>query len=63
MSQKEHDLHDKSLGNLNGESGEPGLEVAALQLDAVMDLPSVNTRAGLYIFLNALVSYLSSLHS
>lgn len=56
ISQKEHDLHDKSVSNINGESGENGgLEVAALQLEAVMDLPTVNTRSGLYIFLNSLV--------
>jgi mediator of RNA polymerase II transcription subunit 5 len=30
----------------------------ALQMEAVVDLPIINTRAGLYIFLNALVSML-----
>jgi len=41
---------------MNGEGNRnAGLEVAALQLDAVMELPQVNTRAGLYVFLNALV--------
>ena len=48
----------EKLPNVNGEeNGNAGLEVAALQLDAVMELPQVNTRAGLYIFLNALVSH------
>lgn len=41
---------------MNGEAnGDAGLEVATLQLEAVMDLPTINTRAGLYIFLNSLV--------
>lgn len=57
ISQKQHDLCEK-LPNVNGEGGESaGLEVAALQLDAVMELPQANTRAGLYVFLNALVSH------
>jgi mediator of RNA polymerase II transcription subunit 5 len=56
LSQKEHDLYDKSLTNVGGDAGESaGLEVAALQLDAVIDLPTLNTRAGLYVFLNSLV--------
>ncbi|KAF2204756.1 Med5-domain-containing protein [Delitschia confertaspora ATCC 74209] len=55
MSQKEHDFHDKSLTNLNGENGETNLGVAALQLEAVMDLPAINTRAGLYVFLNSIL--------
>lgn len=55
LSQKQHDFHDKPA-TMDGEvNGDAGLEVAALQLDAVMDLPTVNTRAGLYIFLNSLV--------
>jgi mediator of RNA polymerase II transcription subunit 5 len=55
LSQKEHEFHDKPLVTVNGDTGE-GLDVAALQLDAVIDLPNINTRAGLYIFLNSLVS-------
>ncbi|KAA8619833.1 mediator of RNA polymerase II transcription subunit 5 [Pyrenophora tritici-repentis] len=55
MSQKQHDFFEK-LPNVNGERNEStGLEVAALQLDAVMELPQVNTRPGLYVFLNALL--------
>jgi mediator of RNA polymerase II transcription subunit 5 len=56
LIQKEHDLYDKSLNHINAEAGgSAGLEVAALQLDAVIDLPVLNTRAGLYVFLNSLV--------
>ncbi|OAG07236.1 Med5-domain-containing protein [Paraphaeosphaeria sporulosa] len=51
--QKEHDFHDKSSAGQTNENA--GLEVAALQLEAVIDLPQINTRAGLYIFLNALL--------
>lgn len=56
ISQKQHDFYDK-LPTIDGEANaNPGLEVAALQLEAVMDLPILNTRAGLYIFLNSLVT-------
>ncbi|KAL6706140.1 mediator complex subunit [Coniothyrium glycines] len=56
MSQKQHDFYNK-LSPADGETNQnnPGLDVAALQLDAVMDLPLVNTRAGLYVFLNSLL--------
>jgi mediator of RNA polymerase II transcription subunit 5 len=61
MSQKQHGLYEK-LANIEGVSNEnANLEVAALQLEAVMDLPLVSTRAGLYVFLNSLVSLISSL--
>ncbi|KAL1612478.1 mediator complex subunit [Paraconiothyrium brasiliense] len=54
--QKEHDLDEKSSVGPNGETnGNAGLEVAALQLEAVIDLPQINTRAGLYVFLNSLL--------
>jgi mediator of RNA polymerase II transcription subunit 5 len=57
ISQKQHDF-DSKHATTNGETnGDTGLEVAALQLEAVMDLPTVNTRAGLYIFLNSLVGF------
>lgn len=56
MSQKQHELYEKPA-NVDGVSNEnANLEVAALQLETVMDLPLVSTRAGLYIFLNSLVS-------
>lgn len=55
ISQKQHDLYEK-LTAVNGDATEsPNLEVAALQLEAVMDLPAVNTRPGLYVFMNALL--------
>ncbi|KAF2027859.1 mediator of RNA polymeras-like protein II transcription subunit 5 [Setomelanomma holmii] len=55
ISQKQHDFHDKPA-TVNGETNsDTGLEVAALQLEAVMDLPNVNTRAGLFIFANSLL--------
>lgn len=54
--QKDHDFNEKaSPGTSNGANENGGLEVAALQLEAVIDLPQINTRAGLYIFLNSLV--------
>ncbi|CAI6338683.1 unnamed protein product [Periconia digitata] len=53
MYQKEHDLHDKSLPNSNEDAGENA--VAALQLEAVIEIPLINTRAGLYIFLHSLL--------
>jgi hypothetical protein len=59
--QKEHNFNnDKASAGTNGAANEnAGLGVAALQLEAVIDLPQMNTRAGLYIFLNSLVSKLS----
>ncbi|KAF2635859.1 Med5-domain-containing protein [Massarina eburnea CBS 473.64] len=51
--QKEHDFYDKTDSGASEEANENA--VAALQLDAVIDLPSINTRAGLYIFLNSLL--------
>ncbi|KAF1849615.1 Med5-domain-containing protein [Cucurbitaria berberidis CBS 394.84] len=55
LSQKQHDFYEK-ISTVHGESSEnTGLEVAALQLDAVMDLPHLNTRAGLYVFVNSLL--------
>lgn len=57
ISQKQHDFYNK-LPTVNGETnGNPGLEVAVLQLEAVMDLPLLNTRAGLYVWLNSLVRF------
>ncbi|KAF2004849.1 Med5-domain-containing protein [Amniculicola lignicola CBS 123094] len=57
ISQKEHEFYDKSLTGVNGETNQDaGLEVATLQLEAVMDLPIVNTRGGLFIFLSAILA-------
>ncbi|OCK81468.1 Med5-domain-containing protein [Lepidopterella palustris CBS 459.81] len=55
ISQKEHGLDDNTSNELNGGTGGNELDVAAIQLDAVMDLPIINTRAGLYIFINSLL--------
>ncbi|KAF2737281.1 mediator of RNA polymeras-like protein II transcription subunit 5 [Polyplosphaeria fusca] len=56
ISQKEHDLHDRPLAQVSNDAAEnAGLEVAALQLEAVMDLAVLNTRAGLYVFINSLL--------
>lgn len=58
MSQKQHELYEKPI-SLEGVTNEnANLEVAALQLEAVMDLPSVSTRAGLYVFLNSMAGLL-----
>lgn len=56
MSQKQQDLYEKSASIEGVPNEHANLEVAALQLDAVMDLPLVTTRAGLYVFLNSLVT-------
>ncbi|KAF2690814.1 Med5-domain-containing protein [Lentithecium fluviatile CBS 122367] len=54
--QKEHDLHELPVTSANGEGNENArLEVAALQLEAVVDLPTISTRAGIFIFLNSLL--------
>lgn len=55
MSQKQHELYEKPISIEGVTAGNANLEVAALQLEAVMDLPLVSTRAGLYVFLNSLV--------
>jgi mediator of RNA polymerase II transcription subunit 5 len=55
MSQKQHELYEKPIIIEGVSGGNANLEVAALQLEAVMDLPLVSTRAGLYVFLNSLV--------
>jgi mediator of RNA polymerase II transcription subunit 5 len=55
MSQKQHELYEKPISIEGVPGGNANLEVAALQLEAVMDLPLVSTRAGLYVFLNSLV--------
>jgi mediator of RNA polymerase II transcription subunit 5 len=56
LSQKEHGLQDKALSRAGEEANENAkLEVAALQVEAVVDLPHINTRAGLYVFLSSLV--------
>jgi len=55
MSQKQHEFYEK-LPSIHGVTDDTtGLGVAALHLEATMDLPLINTRAGLYIFLNSLL--------
>jgi len=55
MSQKQHELYEKTATIEGVQNENANLEVAALQLEAVMDLPTVSTRAGLFVFLNSLV--------
>ena len=59
MSQKQHELYEKPATIEGMPTENANLEVAALQLESVMDLPLVSTRAGLYVFLNSLVSLVS----
>ncbi|KAH7125393.1 mediator complex, subunit Med5 [Dendryphion nanum] len=57
LSQSQHGFHGKPAANANGDINDShGIEVAALQLEAVIDLPVVNNRAGLYVFLNSLLA-------
>lgn len=57
LSQSQHGFHGKPVSNTNGDINDShSNEVAALQLEAVMDLPVVNNRPGLYVLLNSLVS-------
>jgi mediator of RNA polymerase II transcription subunit 5 len=57
LSQKQQAFYEKPVA-IDGEATrDTSLDVAALQLEAVLDLPTVNTRAGLYILFNALVSF------
>lgn len=58
MSQKQHELYEKPATIEGMPHQNANLEMAALQLEAVIDLPLVSTRAGLYVFLNSLVSLL-----
>ncbi|KAF2490783.1 Med5-domain-containing protein [Lophium mytilinum] len=54
-SQTKHALLIDPGNDLNGGTGDNGLAVASIQLESLMDLPTINTRAGLYIFLNSLL--------
>ncbi|KAI8934400.1 mediator complex subunit [Plenodomus lindquistii] len=55
ISQKQHEFYEKLPAVNGGASDDAGLGVASMQLDATMDLPVMNTRAGLYVFLNSLL--------
>lgn len=57
MLQKQYSLTtDHASGGMHDGPGSHGLDVSVLQLETVMDLPIINTRAGLYVFINSLVS-------
>lgn len=53
--QKQLQLTEEVHVEINGTAGDGAISVAAIQLETVIDSPIVNTRAGLFIFLNALV--------
>lgn len=56
MLQKQYSLTTEHASNSMADGpGSHGLDVAVLQLETVMDLPMINTRAGLYVFINSLV--------
>ncbi|KAF2845791.1 mediator of RNA polymeras-like protein II transcription subunit 5 [Plenodomus tracheiphilus IPT5] len=55
ISQKQHEFYVKIPTVNGGATEDSSLGVASLQLEATMDLPVINTRAGLYIFLNSLL--------
>ncbi|KAF2085903.1 mediator of RNA polymeras-like protein II transcription subunit 5, partial [Saccharata proteae CBS 121410] len=52
---KQYCLIENLGGEMNDGSGSNTLDVSVLQLEAVMDLPIINTRPGLYIFINSLL--------
>ncbi|KAK8175814.1 mediator complex, subunit Med5 [Phyllosticta citrichinensis] len=56
MLQKQYSLSDHAANAVDDGSAHNGLDVAVLQLETVMDLPVINTRAGLYVFVNSLLS-------
>lgn len=57
MLQKQYSLTtDHASDGMHDGPGSHGLDVSVLQLETVMDLPIINTRAGLYVFINSLVS-------
>ncbi|KAF4546371.1 Mediator complex subunit Med5 [Lasiodiplodia theobromae] len=46
---------DNASSGMNDGTGSHGLDVSVLQLETVMDLPIINSRAGLYVFVNSLL--------
>ncbi|KAF2461655.1 mediator complex, subunit Med5 [Lineolata rhizophorae] len=52
--QKEHGLGGESINDLAGTAEKASFD--AMQLEAILDLPAVNTRAGMYIFLSSLLA-------
>lgn len=56
LLQKQYSLTtDNASSGINDGTGSHGLDVSVLQLETVMDLPIINSRAGLYVFVNSLV--------
>ncbi|KAK7550831.1 mediator of RNA polymerase II transcription subunit 5 [Phyllosticta citricarpa] len=56
MLQKQYSLTDHAANAVDDGSANNGLDVAVLQLETVMDLPVINTRAGLYVFINSILA-------
>ncbi|KAK8197736.1 mediator complex, subunit Med5 [Phyllosticta capitalensis] len=56
MLQKQYALTDHGASAVDDGSANNGIDVAGLQLETVMDLPVINTRAGLYVFVNSLLA-------
>ena len=57
MLQKQYSLATEHASNgMSNGSGSHALDVSVLQLETIMDLPIINCRAGLYVFINSLVS-------
>lgn len=59
--QDAHGLLEDPISEIASGTGLNESAVNAIQLQAVHDLPAINARAGLYVFLNALVSSVVSL--
>lgn len=56
--QKEFNLFGDQSSKLLDDPAIEGMNVNALQFEAsVMDVPAINTRAGLYVYLNAVVRF------
>ncbi|KAL0263481.1 mediator complex subunit [Diplodia seriata] len=57
MLQKQYSLTtENASGGISDGPGNHGLDVSVLQLETVMDLPVINSRAGLYVFINSLLT-------
>ncbi|KAF2840549.1 Med5-domain-containing protein [Patellaria atrata CBS 101060] len=54
-AQKQHGLVDDTSDETAGNATGNGLDVSTLQLEATVDLPLYNSRAGLYVFINSLL--------
>lgn len=59
--QKEFNLYGEQLSKQLNHATIDGMNVNALQFEAsVMDGPVINTRAGLYVYLNSMVRYVET---